>query len=392
MPTTQESVAAAFDKLEAESATQEAVSESAPVSAEPASAGDGNDAGVESDAGGAGESTATEAPAQGRKRDSTGKFVKGEEDATLATLKPGKKQAPKPSPTPITTNGVPSQTPAPAPGTQTPTPAPKFKAPASWGPLAKEHWATLHEAAQAEVDKREREISKALQESARPREFHQQFEKTVAPYAAMIQGDPVQYVGGLLQTVYALRSGVPTHRAQVMAQLIKNFDVPIDALDAALSGQAPPQGQAGPVDPTAIAAQVREQVMREFQQSREASMKQRTHAEVDAFGADREFFEDLRDDMAEAITRASRAGRAMTMEDAYNRAKLVHKADPDSEVGKVLRHREEKAAAEARNADAQRAKAASTSVRSQPAPHTNNGAPRTTRDAVEKAWDTLSGG
>lgn len=380
-----EAIRESIGELSAE-AEAPAVSESAPVSAEAVDVG-GSDAVLSGPVTpGTSETTPTEAPTPGRQRDASGKFVKGEE-ASTAPVKGAKKQ-PKPTPTPITTNGVPSQTPQPQPGVPTQTPAPKFKAPASWSPAARERWASLHEEAQAEVDKREREITKALQEAAKPREFYSQFQQTIAPYEGLIRaegGDPLRAVGSLLQTAVALRTAPPAHKAQLVASIVKQFGVPIEALDQALQGVLPAQPQHGAaVDPAQIAAQVRQEIVRELSQAREANLHRQTSVEMESFGSKAEFFADVRHDAGDIMSAAARAGRAMTLEQAYNRALLVHKADPDSEIGKVLRQRDAAEAAKANTTSTQRARAAASSIRPEPVGNVSPGGGGSIRDSLRE--------
>jgi hypothetical protein len=77
--------------------------------------------------------------------------------------------------------------------------------------------------------------------------------------------------------------------------------------------------------------------------------------------AQEEFFEDVRQDMADLIEVAQRRGVALTLKDAYTRAVGLH-----PEISKVVSQR---AAAAARTpaGATQRARAASSSVRSSPA-------------------------
>jgi hypothetical protein len=91
-----------------------------------------------------------------RARDKTGRFVKQDakpaEPDKQAILPPAAKPAP-----PGQGAALPVATPAAAPA---------FKPPQSWKPTVREHWGALPAEVQAEVDRREREIAKALQESA----------------------------------------------------------------------------------------------------------------------------------------------------------------------------------------------------------------------------------
>jgi hypothetical protein len=94
---------------------------------------------------------------------------------------------------------------------------------------------------------------------------------------------------------------------------------------------------------------------------------------VEAFTSTAEFMDDVREDVADMMELASRRGVALTLEDAYNRACKLH-----PEVSQVLQQREAAKAANALQASTQRARAASSSVRSQP----TAAAPAATDDSI----------
>ena len=389
MATTQEAVAAAFDKLEEANAPA-----TADVAGGPPDASGGGDT-VSASQTPLSEGAAPEAPGEtvapagdGRARDASGKFVKSETDKTKApkAAKPTVTDAPKAAQ--AVTTGQPAQ------GTPSATPTPKYKPPQAWKPAVREKWASLPEDVQEEVDRLERDTKRALMEAAKPKEFHQQFQQIVAPYEGMIRaegGDPLRVVGNMLQTAVALRTAPPAHKAMLVAQLVKQFGVPVDALDSALAGETPQAHAPQQIDPSQIAAQVRAQLLQEIQSQREQAIQQRAQKELEELAPTLEFFEDLRPEIAALQQGFAGQGRAMDLKSAYNRALLMHKADPDSEIGRVLRQREAAEAANAARASTQRAHAAATSVKSQPAPRVDGGRLKTSREAAEAAWEKLSG-
>lgn len=327
-----------------------------------------------------------------RVRDDKGKFTKAQADAT--SIKAALKAAAKPA-APV------DPKPAVKPdATTTPTTEPKpeaakveaVKAPQSWKPAAREHFAKLPAEVQAEVIRRERETATAMQEAAPARKFHQEFQSVVAPYMGMIQAEgaePMKAVANLLQTAAALRTAPPAHKAQLVANMVRTFGIDISALDAALAGQpsqhaAPTQSQG--VDPASIAARVQQQVMQQLQAQRQAALQQKSATDVEAFGQAREFFEDLREDMADLLQSAHRRGVALTLEDAYNRAARMH-----PEISQVLSQREAAKAANATQASTQRARAAASSVRSQPASAPKGAQPQDLRSQLLANWDASTG-
>lgn len=330
------------------------------------------------------------AAAPGRARDEAGKFAKAS-----GTSKAPAPKALAPKETSIRTE--PLKAAAPAPGTAgnqaepvAAAPTPEAKAPQSWKPAAREKWAALPPEVQQEAVRVDREVRQVMQEAAASRKFHQSFNEIFSPYMGMVQAEgsePLRAVGNLLQTAAALRTAPPAHKAQLVAQMVRQFSIPIDALDAALAGQAPPQGQAQGVDPTAIARQVHQSIMQDFQRQRSQMAAQNGHKEVAAFVEGKEFIEDVRETMADILDLRARQGIQTSLEDAYKMALKLH-----PEVSGVIAQREAAKAAQSANVSTLRAKNAASSVRSQPTSAPANGREsRNLRDDLEAAISAASG-
>ncbi len=340
----------------------------------PVSSMDGDSGGVPGaveDAGGREDAEAGRAgiPAttNGRARDDSGRFAKGAKaEATqtpkpIATTPPDTTQPPK--------EGAATVTEPPAPGVTTPTPAPEMKAPQSWKPTAREHFAKLPAEVQKEVTRIEYETRAALKEASESKKFHQSFQQTIAPFMGMIQaegGEPLRAVQGLMQTAAALRTAPAQHKAKMVADIVRTFGIPVEMLAQALDGPAsngaaqPSQGQ-----PPAYQDPRVDQLIAHIQQTnqqRQVSEAKRNQTEVEKFASANEFFEDVREDMADLIDIAKGRGVELSLDDAYARAV---RANP--ETWKAMQQREQAKAAENANASTQRAKAASVSVKSQPA-------------------------
>jgi hypothetical protein len=307
-----------------------------------------------------------ETPAQAaqRARDEAGRFAK--QGKTPPPPPKGVKAlqaaqaAPKPAAPPVAPkpDAAAAQPEAPKP----PDAAPE-RAPQAWKPAAREHWAKLPPEVRAEVDRREKEVARVLSESAPQRKLAESFMQTLAPYRPLLTGEPMQVVGGLLQTAAQLQTGTPQAKAQMAATIIKQYAIPIDLLDAALSGEGQPQAGQGaapgqPMDAESLLAQAEARVMQRMQAERQRSMVQREAASVEAFAQKNEFFNDVRDTMRALIE----SGRAADLQDAYDKACW---ADPD--VRAALLQRQQAQASQATLASAQRARAASSSVRTAPA-------------------------
>lgn len=278
----------------------------------------------------------------------------------------------------------------PAPGDQPkPEAAATLKAPASWKPAARERWAALPTEVQQETIRRERETQQALQESSEARKNWGSFQQAVAPYQGMIQAegsDPVRAAANLFQTAAALRTAPAPAKAQIVANLVRTFGIDIQMLDQALSGQGPQQGQGQPQgQPQQFRDPRFDELMQRLQngeRQRQETMTQQNAREVEEFGSGAEFFDDVRQEMADILEVAARRGVAMSLDDAYNRAVKLH---PD--VSEVMAQREKAKAATASQATTQRARAAASSVKSRPAGPAPTQTPAGRRGALEAAFD-----
>lgn len=307
---------------------------------------------------------------------------------TAAEAKPSTSaQTPeKPGQTPPPAEGAPAEAPPAAPK------VPEVKAPQSWKPALREHWAKVPPEVQAEVVRREREVQSALQEASEAKRTAGAFQQVLSPYMGMIQSegqDPIKAVAGLLQTAAALRTAPPAHKAALVAQIITGYGVDVDAINAVMQGQQPAQTQQAPqhFDPEAIARQAEERVRQSFaQQARQHQMRQADN-EIQTFvsSGEAEFFDDVRPIMASLMEAAAKSGIALTIKDAYAQAVAM---SPD--LKPVLQQREQAAKATATMAATQKAKNAAASVRSTPAPATAQ-APADLRSALEANWAKLSG-
>jgi hypothetical protein len=340
-----------------------------------------------------------QAEAQARARDGKGRFSKTK--ASKLATPPGQQtqaaasgQGAKP-PQPV--GGADSQ----APAAQVKPPEPELKAPQSWTPAEREHFAKAPNEVRQAVLRREKEIGVALQESTNARRFHQDFHQAVSPFMGMIQaegGEPLGAVKNLLQTAAALRTAPPAHKAKLVADIIRQFGVPIETLDAHLAGDEPQANQQQQqFDPRTIAQQVEQQIMQRMQQSRAQQAQVQGQRELESFYSKQpEFFEDVRDIMADIIEVDARnksrlpdghpSKLPLPLDEAYNRACKLH-----PEISKVREQREEAERAKARNASTQRAAAAASSVKSQPAGSVGARGPTTRMDALKATIAELSG-
>ena len=305
------------------------------------------------------------APQEERLRDQLGKFSKKQEEGIQA----GPKSEPKP--------------------------AREERAPQSWKPETREHWKALPAEVRGEIARREGEFARVMQETAEARRFSEAVMKTIAPYEHFIKAEnanPIQAIDNLMATAARLRTGTAPELAGLVSGLIQQFGVGrfgpgfIETLDQALVGQTPKE------DPREVAmrrqleqeiAPVR-QFMNELQQQRqqqEVMQQQAAGSEVQGFLANHEFAMDVKEDMADLIEMASKRGREMSLEEAYDRACRSH-----PEIGRIFQKRDQASQAASRNQVAQRARAAAVSVGGAPTPGPSGNPSADLRSTIENAF------
>ena len=128
--------------------------------------------------------------------------------------------------------------------TQAPQMAARAEMPKSLRLELKEHWekapAELQQAfAQRDADY-EKGISTYKQRDAEARAITEQF----APYEWILRNEnttPAQAIAPLLQTAALLRTGTPQQKSQAVAQMIQQFQIPLEQVAAYFGGEAPPQ-------------------------------------------------------------------------------------------------------------------------------------------------------
>lgn len=349
--------------------------------------------------------TDAETPAERaqRARDESGRFTKAQkaEAAKVAAAKAEGPAATKAPIAPTVRKPVPPATAQAAPVVSAAQEA-ALKAPAGWKPTAREHWAKLPPEVQAEAVRREREAAVAVTKAAELEKQLQPWAQTLAPHQALLQAtgvSPHQAVGSMLQMANTLAYAPMPQKAAALARVISAYGVDVGALAAALEGGAPANQATGPggqqatapqtqaFNPDALLQQAEERVMQRLQAQRQQAMLERQQQELQSFAQGKDFLEDVRADMADILELAAKRGLKMSLEEAYNRACLLH-----PEVAPVVKQREAAKLAQANAAKVSQAKAASSSVRGRPAMGNPNGPqPQSRREVLEAAWDAAKG-
>lgn len=274
------------------------------------------------------------------------------------------------------------------------------RAPVSWTGKAKGDYNSLPLHVRQQIHKRDIEVERVLQETAPVRQIAKEFQDTVSPYMARINGfgvSPAQAVGELLKADYALASAPPQKSAALMAKLIKDYGIDLKMLDGALTGlyggETPP-GTTTPQGDPGMAEQIRNQVLQELspvltfaqqqkkqQQDNFVTQQNEARSVVETMSLDPKYphFEEVRMDMADIIEMNAKRNVVISPEEAYNKAVIMNPNVAD----KVL--------ATNKHEDAQKALNASSSVTGSPATSGTNTVQHdgTIRGAIESAISNL---
>ena len=269
-------------------------------------------------------------------------------------------------------------------------------APVSWKPEIREHWAGLPPEVKGEIQRREADITRSLNDGAGHRKLAQEYHAVISPFAQYIQAagsTPGQAVTNLLQTATQLTTGSASMKAEVVRNIIKEYGVDIGMLDTILSGEPVPD------DPNAaLLNSIDERLgpindfMGSVHQGRADADSVVTEGAMEELGAFQqshsEFYEDLREDMADLLEMNANRGRAMTMEEAYERASQAHPS-----IGPILQQRAEAAAGKLSTSAANKKRHAASSVTgSQGGVGGDPGGEGSMRGTIESLWDDSGAG
>lgn len=273
-------------------------------------------------------------------------------------------------------------------------PASEIRAPQSWTPAEREHWAKIPKEAQAAIRRVDKEVQQIMSRSADSRKFQDSFVRTVQPFAHLIRAQnssPLQAVHNLMTTAAGLTTGTQPQKAAIIAEIIQNYGVDIQTLDDVLSKRPVQQHQAPSALPQQFAEALRpiHQFMSQAEQAR-AQQIQHIAAEAEAVVSQMAeklpFFEDLRDEMADFMEVAASHGRTMTLEQAHAAA-----VNANPEIKKILDQRRRSVQAKQAPNKILRAKKAGSSIVGAPNGSAQGTAkPTSRRAALSEAWDDLS--
>lgn len=293
---------------------------------------------------------------------------------------------------PVVPTPPPTEPRVPTEGVQPPSPsaAPAMRPPRSWRPTLYEAWGKMDPAAQREVLKRERETEHAMQVSAQARQFADEWTRMLSPYAQFIQATgrpPAQLIGSLFQTAHALSSQPPDSKGAIIANIIRAYNVPVEAIAKALdnpSAMQPPQPSQpqGPMYDPRVDQLLQRMQVREQEETRQAAVAADTH--LDDFLTANPHATPYLEHMADLMEAAARRGVDMDYEQALN--VVLNAYAPDVAQAMRLQAQEQET-----TVPPVPSSEAASSVRPEHGQRPT-GAPKSTREALERAWDLHSGG
>lgn len=200
-----------------------------------------------------------------------------------------------------------------------------FKPP--WKKAALAEWEKLPPLARAEIERRENDFHKGIEQYKTGAQTAQEWDRTVQPYMATIQSfgvSPQAAVNELLKTDHQLRYGSPQQKLSLWLQVANSYGMDLQTIANGIQQVAGEQvwQQQNPVDPRLQALQQRVDQLQQqqFQSQQQAVTAEHSaiDSEIAAFAAnpDHEHFGLLQKDMAVLLQN----GLAKNLEDAYEMA------------------------------------------------------------------------
>ncbi len=265
-----------------------------------------------------------------------------------------------------------------------------INAPIGFSPESREKWKDVPGVVKEQIQKREKEIETAMRGTAEARRTHTHLSQLANSYAPILAAEgaetPIQAIEGLFKTVAELRVGSPQQTATKMAHLIKHYGVDISMLDQALAGEqvsSPEVNQMQQMlDQRLAPIQDMVNQQKQGQQQAQQQAQQQVNDELASFAEKAEFLNDVRYDMADLIDLASKQGRKMSFQEAYDKA-----CSMNTSISKVLA---ERASAEAlKNSGEKQAskKNASSSVRASSANTSGKTKDLSLEGEIRSIWD-----
>jgi hypothetical protein len=292
----------------------------------------------------------------GRERGPDGKFLKGAKEAKQVDEPPKSKpsvDASKEAPKALDPKAVVQPS--------------ALKPPSRFSPAAREKWGSTPPEVQKEILRREREISIAVQKAAETQQAFEPYAAVFRPLEPLIRSlgaEPVNTIREVARTTAMLYGPNQQLKEQAIANAIVQFGISPEGIAKALDAAGQPQR---PQQPQQLRDPRVDDMIARDHQEREQRVTQLVSAkssELDDFSESHDFMDDQRvtDRMAALMVNAAHANQDMSYDDAWEQAVWSF---PDLRT--VMQQRAEASAAEVASREARRARAAGSSLRSNPA-------------------------
>ncbi len=259
-------------------------------------------------------------------------------------------------------------------------PSAEDAAPSSWKRDVAEKWAELPAEVKAEIQRRETEYHKGIEQYKPAVQFAQEMNAAITPYFRNIQASGVpapQAMNHLLMIEDKLRNGDEQAKLQTLAKIAADYGIDLQKVG---------QTQHDPRMWQMEQQLQQERMMREtYQRSQTDRENQAVTSEIEAFAQaeGHEHFEVVKQDMATML----QSGMAQSLQDAYDKAVWARPELRQSLVEKERTEAEKRATEQAQRT---KAKSAAVGVKGSP-PNSNGALPANAslEDTVAAAMDGL---
>lgn len=187
--------------------------------------------------------------------------------------------------------------------------------PNTWKKEVAAKWATLPPEVRAEVERREQDMHRGIEQYKAHAAFAQTIERAIAPYQQTLQQlglSPDRAIGELMAADHKLRHGSPQEKVAYFAQLAHNYGIDLPAAAQHMAE----------VDPNVFAlqnhAQQLQSQLQQYQQTAQQQAEDQLNSEIAAFAADpsHSHFQAVKGHMSALL----QAGQAKDLADAYEQA------------------------------------------------------------------------
>lgn len=197
------------------------------------------------------------------------------------------------------------------------------KPPQGWKQEYKQHFDTLPPELQDEILRRESDYSKGIQKYAEDAKYAQSMRSTFEqwmPYLTHVGATPEAAFNALIQTEYVFRTGSPAQKQQMIMKLAQDYGIE-------LGGQQDQGQQTVHPDVNYATTEVQRlnQIVQQMQYEKQKAVEMQQQAEMSALQQqinefsskpEHSHFDEVREDMQALLA----AGRAESLEDAYDKA------------------------------------------------------------------------